>query len=55
MSPERYRELDTAVTPTLTPEERAEGWHFCPDWDYLLVGPGTAEEECCLCSMRTKL
>ena len=34
----------------LTPEERAEGWHFCHDWDGMLVGPGMPEMECCTCA-----
>jgi hypothetical protein len=33
----------------LTSEEIAEGWHFCYDWDGLLVGPGMKEMECCTC------
>ena len=28
-----------------TPQEVAEGWHFCPEWDGLLVGPGMIEDE----------
>lgn len=27
----------------LTAAEVAEGWHWCDEWDYLLVGPGSAE------------
>jgi hypothetical protein len=23
--------------------------HYCPDWDYLLIGPGMPEMEACLC------
>jgi hypothetical protein len=34
----------------LTLEEIKEGWHWCPDWDFLLVGPGMeAEQDCCGC------
>jgi hypothetical protein len=44
MTPERFSELfnarglkgDQAV---LTLEETSQGWHFCPEWDGLLVGP----------------
>lgn len=33
----------------LTPEEIAQGWHYCWDWDGLLVGPDMKEMECCTC------
>ncbi len=33
----------------LTPEEIAEGWHWCSNWDGLLVGPGTEELKTCTC------
>lgn len=39
----------------LTDEEIKAGWHFCPEWDYLLVGPETADTwECCTCSIKKK-
>jgi hypothetical protein len=33
----------------LTGQEKAEGWHYCPDWDGLLIGPGMGEMEWCIC------
>lgn len=33
----------------LTPEEVSQGWHFCCDWDGLLIGPGMSELEYCDC------
>jgi hypothetical protein len=49
MDRKRYLRLDHELEK-LTPEERQEGWHFCPDWDQMLVGPGMVEyEECCTC------
>lgn len=33
----------------LTKEEFELGWHYCPDWDGLLIGPGMRELECCTC------
>lgn len=33
----------------LTPEELQLGWHFCWDWDGLLVGPGMGELDSCTC------
>ncbi len=35
----------------LTEQEIAEGWHFCFDWDGLLVGPGMPEAESCYCGV----
>jgi len=37
MTPERYREA--AESGSLTSSEVIEGWHFCRDFDGLLVGP----------------
>lgn len=44
MDDKRYNELMQNEKLRLTPEELAEGWHFCPDLDYLLckVGEGHA-------------
>ena len=39
--------------PHLTPEEIAAGWHFCIDWDGLLIGPGMGELESCHCIPKT--
>lgn len=33
----------------LTQEEIDQGWHFCPDWDDLLIGPGMEEIKFCEC------
>lgn len=33
----------------LTPAEIEAGWHFCADWDGLLVGPGMGELRACVC------
>lgn len=33
---------------------RDSGWHYCPDWDFLLVGPGTPEMEACCCKLSIK-
>ncbi len=51
MSPERHRALARDLTLELTPEEIAEGWHFCYDWDGLLVNRNDKEGEgsCCTC------
>lgn len=42
MSQERFNELD-ANGGTLTPAEQAAGWHYCPEFDFMLTmgeGPG---------------
>ena len=33
----------------LTDEEISQGWHFCPDFDSLLIGPGEPEFDFCQC------
>lgn len=50
MSKQRYAALVTDVTLALTEEELKDGWHFCPEWDGMLIHPTMAEAECCLCS-----
>jgi hypothetical protein len=46
----RWQALMSDVKLTLTAEELAEGWHWCPNWDDLLVGPGMELElSCCRC------
>lgn len=49
MTAERYFHLmKTGEPPTIW--EYVLGWHYCPDWDYLLVGPGMEiEQSVCLC------
>jgi hypothetical protein len=52
MTPRRWDEIHYGVD-ALTPEEIALGWHFCRDWDGLLVGPGTPELDSCHCGLPT--
>lgn len=50
MSDSRWNMLmNSGPTPPLTEREIAHGWHFCNDWDLLLVGPGMEEQKCCTC------
>ena len=49
MNRERYIELDNSGTG-LTKEEWEAGWHWCYEWDGMLVGPNTPEALCCSCS-----
>lgn len=51
MTPERIAELERDGKG-LTPAEIAAGWHFCWDWDQMLVGPATPEWSGCQCGRR---
>lgn len=50
----RLHELLTDWNARITPEEAAEGWHFCDDWDGLLVHPTMQEYEACGCNIPYK-
>lgn len=46
----RWKELMDNESKQLSPEEREKGWHFCYEFDGLLVGPVEDPEwECCTC------
>lgn len=50
MTEERWDELMEPDSETqLTRQEAARGWHFCWEWDGLLVGPGMGEIAFCGC------
>lgn len=49
MTSERWSALMNDDASCLTREEMADGWHWCLDWDQLLVGPGMMEMEHCTC------
>ena len=48
MTNNRWSEVMDNDVP-LTESEISEGWHFCAEWDGLLVGPGMGELEPCKC------
>ena len=50
MSPERYAELMRTDTH-LTEDERKAGWHFCLDWDGMLIHKTDIEMQCCTCNL----
>lgn len=50
MTSARYMELSGDMDLSLTPEEFAAGWHFCNDWDGLLIHASDPEAEACLCA-----
>jgi hypothetical protein len=47
MQAKRWAALMADDALTLTPEEIALGWHFCVEFDGLLIGPGWPERACC--------
>ena len=49
MKPERRREISLTMCE-LTAEEKKQGFHFCPDFDFDVVGPNDPEIEFCLCN-----
>lgn len=50
MNRKRLHELEMG-DGELTKEERDEGWHFCVDWDGMLLGPTSPENESCYCDV----
>jgi len=49
MDSRRREAINASNTLKLTQQELIDGYHFCPDWDYLLVGPNDLESEGCTC------
>lgn len=49
MNRERWNLLMTTDSEKLSDDEISQGWHFCDDWDGLLIGPGMGEMEACEC------
>ena len=46
----RYRLLEREGFG-MTDQELEKGWHWCPDWDYMLVGPGMEAVNGCTCAL----
>lgn len=46
MTAERYNELESNPNGVITREEQAEGWHWCYEFDGLLVKGDPNEEYC---------
>ncbi len=52
ISSDRYKYIMNHQTQiVMTKEEIEAGYHFCPEWDYLLIGLGMPESECCTCEV----
>ena len=45
----RWKELMADDELPLSVEELGVGWHWCDEFDGLLVGPEMGEWDCCLC------
>jgi hypothetical protein len=50
MSKDRYNFLMENWDEKLTPEEFAAGWHWCLEWDGMLVGTDSIEALVCSCN-----
>lgn len=50
MTDERLNEL-WKTGGELTPAEISKGWHYCPDWDFMIINPDCSEAEACLCNL----
>lgn len=48
MDTDRYHKIACGVS-SLSEDECVEGWHWCEEWDGLLVGPGMQELDSCTC------
>jgi hypothetical protein len=55
MKYKRWRELMADDGHELTEAEIQAGWHFCWDWDGLLIGPGMDEMAHCNCVQQAEL
>ena len=51
MDIERYKEIQN-MQSGLTKKEIKEGWHFCLEWDDMLVHPEWEEAKICGCEVR---
>ncbi len=49
MNRERWNLLMRNDGEKISVDEISQGWHFCADWDGLLIGPGMGEMESCEC------
>lgn len=55
MTKERYNFLSNDEQGVeLTEEEIKEGWHYCSEFDFLLIHPSHEEYKYCLCESQQK-
>ena len=48
MTKKRYLEIEFGDLK-ISEAERNAGWHFCEEWDYMLIGPPMLEWDYCTC------
>jgi hypothetical protein len=53
ISKKRQRDIELGLT-RLTRTEIEDGWHMCPDMDYMLLHPSWPEHAECKCLLRTQ-
>lgn len=51
MDDNRYTLLMRDEHSHLSTEEIESGWHFCSEWDGLLIGPEMREFDYCSCNL----
>jgi len=39
----------------LSPEEISIGWHYCRNWEWVLIGPGNSKMDSCNCKINKKI
>lgn len=54
MTDQRWHDLMDDEALKLNEQEQAQGWHFCPEWDGLLIGPGMGQVGKCGCNELSK-
>ena len=52
MTGKRYTELNVDQNLKLTDQEKADGWHFCKEWDGMLIHKDWPESKGCICEGR---
>jgi len=40
---------------SLTPEEISVGWHYCRNWEWVLIGPGDPKMGSCNCKVNKSI
>lgn len=53
MNRKRYAEL-IKTDAKLTEDEKREGWHFCKEWDFMLIHNTYIEFDACICNLKYK-
>lgn len=54
MGATRWERLERGVDSGLTKEDIKSGWHFCCDWDGMLIHETWTESICCRCNEQSE-